>query len=169
MDTQRVETTGQTLQTALRAALLPGAVACATSAAALAVCSQIESGHAAAALNGPSQWLWGEAEAYTRRATMRHTAVGSAIHFFTSVMWATAHELAFGRTDPATKSAPRICAEAAVTAATGYIVDYHLTPRRFQPGFEKHLGGLSMFATYAAFGAGLAAVALARRRSRAPF
>jgi hypothetical protein len=164
MDTQRARKTGQSVQRALRAGLVQGTVACATSAAALVVCSKMESGRAAAALNGPSQWLWGEAEAYTRRATLRHTAVGGAIHEITSVMWATLHELVFG--EPANKSAQRICAEAAVTAATGYVVDYHLTPRRFQPGFEKHLGPLSMFAVYSAFAAGLAAAALVRRNSR---
>lgn len=165
MDTQRVEETGQSVQQALRAALVPGTVACVTSGAALVVCSKLESGRAAAALNGPSQWLWGEAEAYTRRATLRHTAVGSAIHELTSVMWAMLHELAFG---PPTKHkrVQRICAEAAVTTAAAYVVDYHLTPRRLQPGFEKHLGALSIFAVYAAFGAGLAASALARRNSR---
>jgi hypothetical protein len=150
------------LQSSVRAGIVPGTTACLTSAAALAVCSKLESGRAAAALNGPSQWLWGEAEAYTRRATLRHTAVGGTIHQVTSVMWASLHQLAFG---PATgKSVPRICAEAAVTTATAYVVDYHLTPRRFQPGFEKHLGPRSMFAVYAAFAAGLALAAIAQRR-----
>lgn len=140
---------------------------------ALAVCSKLEEGHAAGGINGPSQWVWGEAEAYTRRATLRHTAVGYAIHHVTSIFWATLHEAAFGRAandaaraHPGRKSVQRICAEAAVTTAAAYVVDYHLTPRRLQPGFDKHLGALSMFVVYTAFGAGLAAAGIARRRSR---
>jgi hypothetical protein len=163
----------------LRTALASGTVASVLSALVLALCSKVEEGHAAGGINGPSQWIWGEAEAYTRRATWRHTAVGYAIHHATSIFWAALHELTFGRTAQR-KNAARICAEAAATTATAYVVDYHVTPRRLRPGFDKHLGALSMLAVYAAFGAGLAWYELTRtpdrlaavprspRRSRAP-
>lgn len=54
------------------------------------------------------------------------------------------------------------CAEAAVSATTAYVVDYHLTPRRLRPGFEKHVSSKGMVAVYAAFAAGLAIAAIAR-------
>jgi hypothetical protein len=173
MDTSNVEETDtHNLPTALRAAVVPGTTASLFSAAALAVCSLREVGHAAAAINGPSQWIWGEDEGYTRHATWRNTAVGYATHHLSAIFWATLHELAFNRPNTrqratgGDKSVPRICAEAVATTATAYFVDYHLTPQRLRPGFEKHLGPLSMFAVYAAFAVGLAAAGLARHTAR---
>ena len=155
------------LLAATRAAGSSGTLASVFSAAALAICSKIEEGSAAGGLNGPSQWLWGEREAYTRRATLRHTAVGYTIHHATSLGWATLHERVFGQS-PARKSAARHCAEAATSAAFAYIVDYHFTPSRFRPGFKKHLGPRSIFLVYAAFAGGLAAAAVLRSDSGEP-
>ncbi|WP_380596439.1 hypothetical protein [Steroidobacter flavus] len=108
--------------------------------------------------------MWGEAEAYTREASLRHTAAGYAIHHATSIFWAVLHESVFGgrRKKPAIQH----CAEAAVSAATAYVVDYHLTPRRLRPGFEKHVSSTGMVAVYAAFAAGLAIAAIARDSRR---
>jgi hypothetical protein len=44
-------------------------------------------------------------------------------------------------------------------------VDYHVVPERVTPGFEAHVAPRSFLPIYAAFGAGLALVALARRGS----
>lgn len=152
------------LRKAARAAVASGTAASVLSAATLAACSKLEEGSAAGGLNGPSQWLWGEEEAYTRRATLRHTAVGYAIHHSTSIMWATLHEYLFGAldADAPRKSAARHCAEAAAMTAGAYVVDYYLTPRRFRPGFKKHLGPRSIFAVYTAFAAGLALASIVR-------
>lgn len=146
---------------ALRRALASGSAASALSGVALSVCSALEERAPAGGLNGPSQWIWGEAEAYTRAATWKHTGVGYAIHHLTSIFWATLYERAFGRKR---KSAARHCLEAAATAATAYIVDYHFTPSRFRPGFKKHLSPRSIAFVYAAFAAGMAAATLLRRR-----
>jgi hypothetical protein len=142
-------------------AVVSGSAASLASAATLMACSARHEGSALAGLNGPSQWLWGEAEAYTREATLRHTAVGYAIHHSTSIFWAVLHEAVFGgsrRRKPALQHG----AEALVSAGTAYLVDYHLTPRRFRPGFEKHISPKGMVAVYAAFAAGLAIAAIAR-------
>jgi hypothetical protein len=144
-------------------AVVSGSAASLASAAALMACSAIHEGSAAGGLNGPSQWLWGEAEAYTREATLRHTAVGYAIHHATSIFWAVLHEAVFGGSRRR-KPALQHCAEAVVSAGTAYVVDYHLTPRRFRPGFEKHVSPKGMVAVYAAFAAGLAIAAIARDR-----
>jgi hypothetical protein len=133
---------------------------------ALAVCGKLEEGSAAGPNNGPSQWVWGEREAYTRKATWRHTAVGYAIHHMTSVGWATAHERVFGGSSQAPKGLLRHCLEAAATASTAYVVDYHCTPSRFRPGFKKHLGPTSIFAVYAAFALGLAMGSALHHRMR---
>ena len=147
---------------AARDALVSGSAASIGSAIVLSICSEIEEGAPAGALNGPSQWLWGEGEAFTRRATLKHTAVGYTIHHASSIFWALLHERAFGG---ARKSAMRHCIEAAGTTVVAYLIDYHLTPGRLRPGFKKHLGAGSMFAAYAAFAGGLAAASIARDHS----
>ena len=165
-------------------ALAIGSAASVSSAAMLAACSRHRSGSAFAALNGPSQWLWGEREAGTTRATLRHTLTGYLIHHSMSIFWAGVHERVFrggGARDEARheaagtpahaatrrlprKSAVRHLAEATLTTATAYFIDYHLIPRRFRPGFRKHLDPSSIFAGYAAFAAGLAYGALQHER-----
>jgi hypothetical protein len=101
----------------------------------------------------------GEHEARMRRATIRHTAVGYVIHHCSSVFWAALHEWAFGRKG---KRVPRMCLDAALTSAGAYFVDYYIAPKRLRPGFRKHLSPGAILASYAAFAAGLAAVAVAR-------
>jgi hypothetical protein len=148
---------------AARRALFSGASASICSGVVLSVCSRIDEGSYAGGLNGPSQWLWGEGEAYTRRATVRHTVVGYGIHHLTSVFWATSYERFFG--EPGRRKTPlRRCAEAALSATCAYVVDYYLTPPRLRPGFKKHIRTRSIFATYGAFALGLAAASIIRDR-----
>lgn len=146
-------------------AVVSGTAASFASAAALMAGSKIRNGSWAGGLNGPSQWVWGESEAYTRRATLRHTALGYVIHHSMSIFWAVLYEAIFGR-GPQKKPALQHCAEAIASAATAYVVDYHLTPPRLRPGFKKHLSPAGMFAVYAAFAAGLAITGVLRDRYR---
>lgn len=146
-------------------ALLSGTAASVASAAALMAGSRLRDGSWLGGLNGPSQWLWGESEAYSREATLRHTAVGYAIHHSTSVFWALIYETIFGGSRKK-KPALQHCTEAIASAATAYVVDYHLTPPRLRPGFEKHVSRNGMVAVYAAFAAGLAVAGIVRDRYR---
>ena len=52
---------------------------------------------------------------------------------------------------------------AAVTAAVANVVDFQLTPKRLQPGFDQQLSRKSLLAVYAAFAIGLALVGHQRR------
>lgn len=88
-------------------------------------------------------------------------AAGYVIHHATSIFWAVLHESVFGGGSHR-KPPIQHCAEAAVSATAAYVVDYHWTPRRFRPGFEKHVSPTGMVAVYAAFAAGLAIAAIAR-------
>jgi hypothetical protein len=155
----------QRLGDAARRALFSGASASICSALALAVCSRIDEGSFAGGLNGPSQWLWGETEAYTRKPSARHTIVGYGIHHLTSVFWATIYERAFGERAEG-KTPLRRCAEAALSTTGAYVVDYHLTPPRLRPGFKKHVRTPSIFVIYGAFAAGLAGAAIIRDRNQ---
>ncbi len=135
----------------------------------LSVCSTVEEDSAAGAVNGPSQWVWGEEEAYTRRATWRHTAVGYTVHHASSIFWAVFYEHLFGRSrarELKSVSTVQVLAEAAAVTGVAYVVDYHLVPRRLRPGFRKHIGPAAILATYVAFAAGLAVTTLQRRRSQ---
>jgi len=151
---------------ALQDGVLTGSIASVCSATVLALCGKIESGSAAGPNNGPSQWIWGEGAAYERRATWRHTAVGYAIHHATSIFWATLHEKLL-RSQSAAESNASLVAKGAATAAVACFVDYQLTPRRLQPGFDKQLSRSSLFFVYAAFAFGLALGAQVKRRSAA--
>lgn len=151
------------LKKASRAALISGSAASAVSTLALALGGQIEEESPAGPINGPSQWVWGEEEARTREPTFRHTALGYAIHHSTSLMWATAYERLFSEARER-KAAARICAEAAAATAIAYFVDYYLTPKRFRPGFKKHLSPWSVFSVYAGFAAGLAVTSLVQNK-----
>jgi hypothetical protein len=154
----------QRLGMAARRALLSGTSASVCSAIALSICSRIYEGSYAGGLNGPSQWLWGEDEAYTRELSVRHTVTGYVIHHLTSIFWASIYERTFGGPS-ARKTALRRCAEAAASSAGAYVVDYYLTPSRLRPGFKKHVRAPSIFVIYGAFALGLAATAIARDRN----
>jgi hypothetical protein len=140
--------------TTARRALISGSVASALSTAVLAACGRLEHGTASGPVNGPSQWLWGRWAARVRRPSMRHTLVGHAVHHVCSCGWALLHER-WARQDGSANSGARL-AKAAATAALACFVDYRLTPKRFQPGFEVQLSKPSLLAVYAAFAVGLA-------------
>lgn len=128
-------------------------IAGALSAVALMVCGRIENGNAAGPLNGPSQWLWGEHAARDRRWN-RHTLAGVVIHQLSSLFWATLHVHAISRGRERRASSRMV--RAAATGAFAAAVDYGITPRRLQPGFDKQLSLPSLVVVYAAFAAGLA-------------
>src|SRR5688572_23772773 len=119
----------------LRQVVLSGALASLCSAAALALCGQIERGTWAGPNNGRSQWIWGRHAAYRRRASLRYTLVGYGIHHTMATGWAWLHEAVFGASKRKQSPAERLV-RAAVTSGTAAFVDFQLTPRRLQPGFD---------------------------------
>ena len=105
--------------------------------------------------------MWGDEAKYRRRTDVPHTVVGYAIHHACSVFWATGYEGLM-----ATRAPPHPVLGAGAVALVAYVVDYHCIPKRLTPGFEGHLRGRDMLATYGAFAAGLAASSLLRRPDR---
>jgi hypothetical protein len=146
-------------------ALISGAAASLLSAAVLAISGKVERDTAAGPLNGPSQWIFGRSAAYRRSATLRHTLTGFVIHHVTATGWALFHEKLFGARK-SVKPAGRRLRDAAVTTAVANFVDYQLTPKRLQPGFEAQLSKKSLFLVYAAFAIGLAVSASGHRSRR---
>lgn len=126
-----------------------GSAASVVSTLMLALCGLAENGRAVAPSNGPSQWVWGRHAARSREVSLRRTGVGYLIHHLSSLMWASVHHQVFRR--PAASACTDL-ARGLATASIAAFVDYRVTPRRFQPGFEQHLSVPSLVLVYAAFG-----------------
>lgn len=139
---------------------LSGAIAAVLSSVVVAACSACEARAAFAGVNAASQWFWGRRAKRHTGPSWRYTAVGYAVHHFSSLLWAGIYEWwCLRRPAPPRVSATR----AAVVATAACVVDYTITPRRFRPGFERHINHASIAAVYVAFGVGLFAGAWARR------
>lgn len=130
--------------------LLAGSAAALVSAAVLMACGQIENRRPAGPINGPSQWIWGKRAARKTRADARRTTAGYLIHHFSSLLWTLVHE-GVERISPP-RSTPDAVIRGGAIAALAAWVDYRVTPRRFQPGFEQQLSRGSLLLTYMAFG-----------------
>jgi len=145
--------------------LVPGTLASVISTAALALRARRESGSPYAGVNATSHALWGD-EAFTRNApSWKYTLVGYGIHHASSLFWATIFEQVAGKVlDRKSPAATTLAAAGA--AAVACFVDYKLTPKRLQPGFEERVSRKSLALVYAAFGVGLAAGAYFNHRDR---
>lgn len=136
-------------------------MASALSSVVVAAFSRARTGKAASGVNATSHWIWGDPAMRRHRADVRHTALGYAIHHASSLWWAGWFEV------KAASCTPRgVTALGAATAATAYVVDYHVVPKRLTPGFERHLSAAGMVSSYVAFGAGLTLAHLALRKLR---
>jgi len=141
-------------------AVIAGSVASLTSTAAIALCSRVQTRHAASGTNATSQWLFGERAARKNRASLKHTASGYAIHHLMSIFWALLYERHRRRPD----RFHGCLRDAAATAVLAAIVDFKVMPSRFTPGFEKRLSRKALLAIYAAYAAGLGVCAWSTSR-----
>ena len=128
-----------------------GLAGAAASAAAAALFSRVENGHAARPLNAIAHIYDGGAPPAHDGAAKRNTLLGLVIHSGASIWWAAFYEAGL-----ALQRQPRRLATAAAIAALAYVVDYYVVGKRFQPGFERYLSPRGMFAVYAALAAGYA-------------
>lgn len=155
-------------RSAIAGALVSGSVAAVASTSALATLGKAETGSPFAPTNATSRWLWGDRAARHDGPSVRHTLAGYAIHHVASVFWAVFYERWFGERRDA-GDLPAALGGGALIAALACFVDYQMTPRRLQPGYELRLSRPALAVVYMAFGAGLAASMALRstqRRSR---
>ncbi|KWT94077.1 MULTISPECIES: hypothetical protein [unclassified Variovorax] len=155
------------LGAALRTGLIAGAMASVVSTVALALAGRRETGSAVAPTNAISHWLWGGEALAVDRPTLRHTAVGYAIHHLSSTFWAVLYAWLHGNRQDA-QTVPKAMAGATVASALACLVDYKATPKRLTPGFEHRLSTGAMALVYGAFAVGLAAGCLAANRRSSP-
>jgi hypothetical protein len=142
--------------------LTTGAVATASTTAAVAVLGNIEGGSATAPINAVSHILWGDSAATKEQFDARHTLAGAGINAVAVTGWAGLHQLFMPRKGRA--SVQRAVLAGVVTAAVAYVTDYHVVPNRFTPGFEKRLSSSALFGVYATLALSLAAGSLCRKR-----
>ena len=157
----------KTFKQILKDSALPGAVATATTLAAVAARGRQETGSAIAPINASSHALWGEQAAEVERITLRHTLPGLLANVAGAFWWALVFETLFGtlvRTPSGRRSAVRAAAGSAATAGLAYAVDYHILPRRLTPGWEHRVSNRALAVGLGAMAAGLCIGALLERR-----
>jgi hypothetical protein len=152
--------TGIILGRTLRKALVPGAAASILSAISLTALGKSELNRSSAPVNGPSQWVWGRHAPFKNRFSLKYTVLGYAIHHAASVFWATLHEKLQERFKA--KNWAAVIAPAVAATGAAYVVDFHVAPKRFSPGFERRLSKRALFIVYGSFALGLAGAALLR-------
>jgi hypothetical protein len=134
----------------LERVLISGALAGTAAAIAVSLAGRREVGAYAAPLNATSHIVWGDAAARRNELSAKYTGTGTLLHYGAALFWAALYELLPGR-------AP---VRAAITAATAYVVDYHVVPRRLTPGFELRVSAGALAAVYGALALGFCASSL---------
>lgn len=150
---------------AVRDGLVSGSIASVLSTIVLSVRGKHEEGTPYAPTNAISHWFFGDRAFYRNGRTLRYTGTGYAIHHASSTLWAVVYERWFGERGDR-RDLPTALTGGATVAAIACFTDYHLTPRRLHPGYEKRLSSPSLFLVYAAFGAGLIVRGLTKSPSR---
>lgn len=141
--------------TAIRDGAISGAAASILSTAVLAAMGRREAGSPYAPTNATSHWIWGDRAAVQDRPSWRYTAVGYAIHHASASFWAVIYEKWFNASGQRESVLPALAKGAAVAGLAAFI-DYQLTPRRLQPGYEMRLSRKALLAVYAGFGLAMA-------------
>jgi hypothetical protein len=142
--------------------LQTGAVATATTTMAATAFGQMEENNAIAPLNSVSHIAWGDKAAHRDGASWKYTATGTALNAAAVTSWAALYELFFGRRG-ARGDVGGALLGGAIVSGLAYVVDYHVVPKRFTPGFEKRLSNGALLGIYGALAAGLALGGLMKR------
>jgi len=145
----------QTMSSVLRRAAVSGSSASLASTAALLHGGAKDCSAALAPVNAVSHWIWKGKALRQRKASLRYSATGYAIHHLASIFWALCYERMAGPRG-ANAGPGRAVAVAGAVAFTACVADLCCIPERLTPGFERRLGRGALGLVYSAFGAGLA-------------
>lgn len=156
------ENTAQHMGTWISDTLSTGALATASTTAALAILGKLENDSAVSPINAVSHMLWGHKAAETEAVDAAHTLAGAGLNAAAVTAWAGMHELFMPRTGSPTVQ--RALLSGAATAALAYATDYHIVPKRLAPGFEKRLSQPALLGVFATLAVALAAASLYRGR-----
>jgi hypothetical protein len=153
----------------MRRALISGTVSGLATAGIASLAGKRENDSYAAPLNATSHIVWGEEAVYHDRPSLKYTLTGFLLNHASTIFWASFYEKLFGRhvakqrlrtlpftVSPGSVSLVKPVYGGAAVAVAAYIIDYHLIPKRFTPGFEKRVSEKSLTAIFAALAIGLA-------------
>ncbi len=154
----------QNWTTTIERGLVSGAASSILSTVALAIVGKQETGSALAPTNAISHYVHGDKATRKSGLSLRYTVPGYLIHHASSTFWSIVFERVAGRYLDR-KTPVGILTASAATSAFAAFADYNLTPKRLQPGYEKHLSKSSLALVYASLALGLAAGAAMTRKS----
>jgi len=143
-----------------KTAVVAGASASAATTLTVALAGIVEQGSPWPALNSVSKMVHGNHAPWRNELSWKYTGTGALLNTAAMFSWAAVYAVLRGprtRTDYA-----RAVTAGVATSALAYVVDYHVVPERFTPGFEKRLPDRSLGLIYAALALGLAASEMAR-------
>ena len=138
-----------------KTALVAGAAASAATTLTVALAGVAETGSPWPALNSISKMVHGNHAPWRNEASWKFTGTGALLNAAAVFSWAAVYAVLRGprtRTDYV-----RAVTAGAATSALAYVIDYHVVPERFTPGFEKRLPDRSLGLIYAVLALGLAA------------
>ncbi len=156
----------QESQRIFKRAVISGTLSGLATATAASVQGKRETGSYYAPLNATSHIIWGDKAALQDTPSLKYTLTGFLLNHGSTIFWALFYEKLLGRRRAERDrgeglSAPTPVAEPILYAATvttaAYIIDYHLIPKRFTPGFEKRLSAKSLATIFVTLAIGLAA------------
>lgn len=101
---------------------------------------------AVAPMNAVSHIAHGEKAAHRQGLSLKYTLMGFALHHAANMVWGALHQR-LGRDSAGTASGA--VARGVATAATAYLIDYHVMPRKLRPGFEKRMSKGERIAVFA--------------------
>lgn len=153
--------------TTLERGLVSGAASSILSTVALAIVGKQETGSAFAPTNAVSHYVHGDKAARHSGPSMRYTVPGYLIHHASSTFWSIVFEKVAGKYLDR-KTPVGILTASAATSAFAAFADYKLTPKRLQPGYEKHISTPGLAIVYAALALGLAAGTALTRQDEPP-
>lgn len=140
--------------------LIAGASASAATTLTVALAGIAEQGSPWPALNSISKMVRGNHAPWRNELSWKYTGTGALLNSAAVFSWAAVYAVLRGprtRTDYA-----RAVTAGVATSALAYVIDYHVVPNRFTPGFETRLPDRSLGLIYAALALGLAASELAQ-------
>lgn len=154
--------TASTVRNVLTRTAISGTISGALMGVVIGLVSRRETGRATYGLNAISHMAWGGRAGRRRDWSVEHTGLGLALNQLACLFWSGCLEAMVDDRRPA--SPARTAMEAIGMAGVAYVVDYHVVPRRFTPGFELVLPRRSYPLLYAGLAVSLWAGLAARRR-----
>ncbi len=123
-------------------------------AASVMLAGQMEDSDAISPLNAIAHIAFGDEAFDKRELSLKYTGTALLLNNVSIAGWAYMHEWLFARARRRGKYG--VCALGAVGMSLfAYVVDYHVAPERYKPGFERHLQPKSLLFIYICLAAAL--------------